>query len=383
MPPAAKSAASKKAPLPVRSKPLVNKARNAPGFKSSSDDLARYYLALTDPFHPDALGAQVPDMFSYPTATFHAEGTIGIDTNAAGIASVLINPHPYLTAVDMTTTSVGSTSMTRYSTNSTYAATPIASMKATLSNFRVVGLGIEIRNLLPPTTATGRVIVATVPVSGIAPGPNSLLNTGPNNNTLLNIITGETSAVTSVTTGITSAILALPGALEYTVQDLITNKLSVQCRPCTPQAFEFRNALNETALTASRTMGQNETYITSTGVIDTTATDTIGTSDSRGFDAILLRFEGLPVSTTGSMEVKYILHYEGTPFVGSVPGMVATAPRKAVVHPVGLNEILGKVFTARNIQIGSGIVGAGMGGYSKGGPMGALTSMAAKLGLQL
>lgn len=38
--------------------------------------LESYHAALVSPFHPLAIGAQVPDLYSYPTSTYHAEGTV-------------------------------------------------------------------------------------------------------------------------------------------------------------------------------------------------------------------------------------------------------------------------------------------------------------------
>jgi len=81
-------------------------------------------------------------------------------------------------------------------------------MTAVFSNYRVVGGGIQIRNLQPPTSATGRVIVAPVPLCGTVPGPSVLgINAMVNANAAF-VIAGVQA--TSNTSGIPSDILELP-----------------------------------------------------------------------------------------------------------------------------------------------------------------------------
>ena len=57
-------------------------------------DLARYYLALTDPFHPGAVGARVPDMFACPTVTRTIRSTFTLTVNASGVAGCVVMPNP-------------------------------------------------------------------------------------------------------------------------------------------------------------------------------------------------------------------------------------------------------------------------------------------------
>jgi len=76
----------------------------------------------------------VPDLYSYPTSTYHAEGTIVVSSNASGVASLALFPHPYCTLIDMTTASVASTGMSQYTTNNPnfYASASLANMTGVL-----------------------------------------------------------------------------------------------------------------------------------------------------------------------------------------------------------------------------------------------------------
>lgn len=79
----------------------------------NTDPLRCYAAAQLDPFCDDAMGCRVPDVFPYPTATYHSEGTIIIKSDTNGMASVLLLPHPFVSTIDMSTTSVLSTGQTQ------------------------------------------------------------------------------------------------------------------------------------------------------------------------------------------------------------------------------------------------------------------------------
>lgn len=61
-----------------------------------------------------------------------------------------------------------------------YTAVPREVLSDKLSNYRTVGVGYEIRNLINQTLCTGRVIGAKVPLINTIPGPTFLGNVAIN-----------------------------------------------------------------------------------------------------------------------------------------------------------------------------------------------------------
>jgi hypothetical protein len=358
--------------------------------KPSNGDasLQSYELALSLPFDKDAIGATVPDMYSYPTATYHAQGTITLSSNATGVSSVLLLPHPFLSLLDMTGASVNTAGMQQY-TNTTvaYAATTQANLAGELTNFRVVGCGYKVRNLLPPTTATGRVIVAPIPVSGLFPGPSLLSSAAGNNNNIAASAIGINTG--SLTNGFGSDILELPAAEEFTVQDIIANSIHLNCQPVTPAAFDFHSALNFIGYNAADNLIGGNAYNIVAGTV-VAGNDSLASENALGWDAYMFRAEGLPVSTSNCLEIEYIIHYEGTPKLPSGAGTLApgSAP-KPHINLLGHMSVLSRVLNRPPIKLASDIVGSGMKGYKSlmsgdfGGALSAGSSIMAKLGLTL
>jgi hypothetical protein len=355
---------------------------------SDESALQSYELALSMPFDKSAIGATVPDMYSYPTATYHAEGTTTLSSNASGVISVLLLPHPFLSMVDMTGTSVNTSGMQQYlNTTVAYAATTQANLAGELTNFRVVGCGYKIRNLLPPTTATGRIIVAPVPVSGLFPGPSLLATAAGNNNNIAAAAIGVNTG--SLTNGFGSDILELPAAEEFTVQDVIANSIHLNCQPVTPAAFDFHNSLNFIGYNAADNLVGGNAYVITTGTI-AAGNDAISSESAIGWDAYMLRAEGLPISVTNCLEIEYVIHYEGTPKLPSGAGTLAPgAAPKPHINLLGHMSVLSRVLNRPPIKLATDIVGRGISGYKAlmsgdlGGAVSAGSSIFAKLGLTL
>jgi len=280
-----------------------------------------YLIALTNPFDPRALGCRVPDQWAFPTATFHTQGTITVTSNGSGVASVLMTPYPFYSLVDCTQTSVtaGNTTMAAYaSTNTVYAATTVANMGAVLSEYRVVAAGIKIRNLMPPTTATGRLLNAHTPCAGPVPGPTKLANIGISNSQMSLLMSGTSFG--AATSGLPSSILQLPDSHEFTAQDIIASEYSFNYKPITPNAFRFRDC-DQTVLTGGIAFGDVAVSTSAPyGNLSTALTvDNIETEDVDGWDNYQLRFEGGPASAN-VFEIEYIFHYEGSPLINTTAG---------------------------------------------------------------
>jgi len=327
--------------------------------ESQITPLTRYAAALCSPFADAAVGAQVPDMYAFPTATYHAEGTIIVQTNASGVASLMLVPHPTFSALDMTTASVSSSGMTQYTATPTaYAAITSNNLNAQLANFRTVGCGYEIRNLLPPTTATGRCIVTPVPVSGQLPGPNALSLSPLTNSYISTEVIGFGTPAAATTVGFASDLLALPLSQEVTMQDLISQELGFSARPIGPSAFDFRSTNAIQFSTTIGVVGGNNETIAISALDPNNSRDNINHETALGWNAFALRFEGCPANTIIA-EIKYVLHIEGTPNLQFGSGIMAPGiGAVSHVNPKGHIDVLTKVLDTPFFQLATKAVGA-------------------------
>jgi hypothetical protein len=349
---------------------------------TDSRELTQYASALSDPFADRSIGARVPDMFSAPTVTYHARGTMTIASSSSGVASLLLTPLPHLSTIDINTTAVNSSGQQGYFYNtSAYQAVTAANLSTNFSSYRVVGAGWKIRNLLPPTSATGRIIIAPAACAGSVPGPAFLNQTAVQNSKLSLDLIG----VTTVTDGYSSDILESPGAAEYTIQDIITNSVTIVSKPLTPQAFSLVNTYTS-SLTGNSIYETGDAFVTvATGLVTSgeNANDRV-----YGWEAFMLRAEGLPPSTTNCFEIQYVLHLEGIPAQVSGAGqMIPAATPVAHVNINGHNAVLSKMLSKPSIKFASDLAISGARGYASGGSSGAglnvLSTLFAKLGMQL
>lgn len=130
--------------------------------------------AVIDPFNTDSYGAQVPDMYPFPTSTTTIKESTSLYSDASGafdfavIGSILGSLYTNNVANGMTLNSSWSVST---------AFTPDASMFGVASptdvlqydKYRVVGFGVRLRSLLVPMTSTGVMVMCTLP------GPDKLI----------------------------------------------------------------------------------------------------------------------------------------------------------------------------------------------------------------
>jgi len=350
-------------------------------------DLECYKMALSNPFSDQAIGAQVPDMFSAPTITYHSHGTIIVGSNASGIASLLLSPNPLLSCIDMTTGSVTTTGQKPYVSNPTmYMAASFTVLAATLASYRVVGCGWKIRNLIPQNTCTGRIIVAPVVLVGTESGPLTLDNVASANYLQANFATGYNAGGTTV--GFSSDILEIPAAFEATLQDVTVDSIGMVSKPVTPMAFNFVNTVLSSQYNAGGSLNAvgSGLYAPGTGLVS--SSENGGDMIQGGWEAFLLRAEGLPASVANCFEIQYTLHLEGTPVYQSGPGLILPAvPMKTHIDITGHNNILSRVLSQPSISFASDLTKAGLNGFSSAGVAGAgvnvMATLFAKMGMQL
>jgi hypothetical protein len=159
--------------------------------RPTSNSKDSFYKALHDPFHPSSLGCQVPDPFPFPTMTFHVHQTTVIGVPSGGTsASVAFLPNPVLSMIDLqhsnnltaTNVSIYTTPMTTYNSTATSAGSAIygaispTALNSVYSDYRLVSWGIKVSNLQPELTATGRLIVAMLPLGNTIPSYPELAN---------------------------------------------------------------------------------------------------------------------------------------------------------------------------------------------------------------
>jgi hypothetical protein len=363
-----------------------------------SMSMSSYKSALIEPFSPNAIGARVPDMFASPTVTYHYKGTATIKSDSNGVASIFLTPVPYATIVAMDNASVQTSSATPLTNNTSrfFAGADPDNIRATLSSARVVGCGFRIRNLLPPNTATGRCIIAPLNICGTVPTAGALKNqqllSGFFVETLTGLNTTSGGGLDTADAHFPSNILEIPTAQEYTIQELISNTITVACKPTAPNAFNFDNS-NDVIVSGSATVTNNGQYFGNEVTSTTGSNNAInkifsGQNAYSGWTAYAVRFEGLPASTSNAVEIEYIGHLEGTPPVGTAAGSITPigAP-VALVDLAGHQSVLSQALNSPAIRLIDESLRSAASGYITGGAAGAginLTKlMMSKLGISL
>jgi len=268
--------------------------------------------ALHNPFDPEALGVRVPDPFNFPTTTSHLHSTTVGDTTAGGNGCCCFLNNPVLTMLDMVrlnsgSISISSSGMTQpFNFQGFYGASSLSALGGLYATERVVCSGIKISNLQPELSATGRIIIAQVPVLDQFPGYSELVAAAPGGDNFSQLLFGqEISALAS------SKLLQLPGAYELAVQDLLHGDVQIVPMYTNSSFFNFRATADNTTYNSTNVVGNDTTYTTSTLVANDISWNDIVTS--AGSAAIIVYWEGMPASTANVLQFEYIMHLEGTP----------------------------------------------------------------------
>lgn len=214
---------------------------------SEDPDVLRYYLALTEPFHPDAVGARVPDMYAAHTATYTVHATHTVTVNSSGAGTIFMFPNviasifaPQGGSSDFQTITWGdntTTTLARWGINDDALA-------AKLDNYRIVGCGMRIANMSSMTNAQGKFIAGTYAIdsswhtkdfqiAGVTMPTNSAATPG---NTM-----ADWGVPTAVNGSFASNLLIqYPGAQLKSAMELGEHCIDIVPRPVDPRAFSFR-----------------------------------------------------------------------------------------------------------------------------------------------
>jgi len=305
-----------------------------------------FYAALTCPFDPNVLGVQVPDPFPYPTQVFHVHQTtvIGNATNNPGTGCVAFLPNPCLSLIDIgqanigniTASTIKTTPFTRYAPlvptitgNAILGAVTPTALSDVFADYRVVSWGIKISNLMPELVATGRIIIAQIPLGDTIPSyPNLVSALQP---VALESIFGIDPPFLG-----TSNILELPTGFQITAQDLLHGDLECGGMYSSADYWDFKTTREIGKLNVGGSPG---TIFTGDDVAVATSglNYGIGYKDMtrcRGGSAIVIYFEGMPGNQIENFfQVETIYHLEGTPNFSSISNnaLVSSTARKIAV----------------------------------------------------
>jgi len=318
-----------------------------------SDDERKYEYALTKPFNVRARGAQVPDLYSFPTETVHVECTMALSTDNNGNLSFLYNPSLLYTllvfngsAVAGSNNAVDASYINSVNTVVTisgakfYGATTAASLSSRYSDYRVVGAGLQIKPLVSYTNAPGKLMYSMTP-SAEHTGPSLIVMSQGAAPTAANVAGVYGVPWDASSNQISSALLLDPVSGEISLTELIQKtNLEVSIRHSGPGAFEFRNTNNAT-INGYVISGDN---VTGSG-FNSTATSTNASLDSNalltgGWSSFAMRGQGL-VTNTAVLECRVVFHLEGSPTTGATVGL-AGATSKVLVKPLSFFNVLAR-----------------------------------------
>jgi hypothetical protein len=264
--------------------------------------------SLRNPFDQASLGVRVPDMYSFPTVTYHLHGE-EILASSTGVGSVAFFPNPLNSLLDIqkdlnSTSSISSGSMQTFNPVM-YAATTPNGLSAGMSTYRVASWGIKISTLLPELNATGRLVVATVPTLQNTPHPYTLGSLAAGGSYATPLMLGSTAQGYS-----TASLLNLPTAKEFTFADLARGDIEICGQYLDPAYFMFKSTSISNTVSSTIAVGEQATFVAGleTAVVNPES------SQMGGGVAIIIYYEGVPINTS-ALVVEYIYHLEGTPVI--------------------------------------------------------------------
>lgn len=331
---------------------------------STNLEVKRYFLALTNPFHPDATGAK-STVFNYrDTSVRCIRWKAVVFTRANMPIQVILQPNPCFYGHCSVNTSPAYASMQNLLgpvqiVQATGTAgmngalvdqdrSPITSLPIiadSLTNFRVVGGGYKVRSLLGANQT--QVVATHVPVlvqnsdlsyqdvQGAPPGsPNNLYS----NNSANYWMPGGAGSdfVQQSIFGMNidrQSLLTLPDCRNFTSFDVQMNEFCYNFQPVSPEAFEFHD------------LGTDQPKMTNNSGASVGPTDVLdwdfsngtvarpsrrGATDVAGWSGGFLQAVTASGGELSSFEIEYILHVEGFPrsqgSVGRSTGGVSTPP---------------------------------------------------------
>ncbi len=306
-------------------------------------DLTQYHLALTDPFHPGAVGAKVPDQYATPTITQTVRASLTLTANSAGEIGALVFPNPvastYLYAgngSDFSTITWGDNTTT---TQARWGVDP-TTFASKFDNYRIVGYGIRVTGLSSMTNASGKFIMGSYPVQSkwvTKDFPVGGVTMATNAN--FTHIATETDWGMPVASGShrPSLLVNLPGSTVVSAIEAAENVYEITPRISSPEALNWRDSGD--SVIGTDIVGQ-------TGApLNSVTTGSAGYLELNGFEAAYVYYTG-GVASTSSIDLEVIYHLEGKPNLntGSTQAITGIVPQNAVapspVKPIGMLKVV-------------------------------------------
>jgi len=125
-------------------------------------------VAISNPFSEQAVGAKLPDENSTKSVAVTIRDTFTMATDANGRADCAVGPNVALATYTHAATS-GSAGVNTWAAGQTL--TDVAAYQAAFDKFRIVGWGLKVTNLEPPTTQSGYFRIITCPESPTSTAP--------------------------------------------------------------------------------------------------------------------------------------------------------------------------------------------------------------------
>jgi hypothetical protein len=307
---------SKVKPAQLISAPKARRVNVIGQYNPDQGAAEQFRTALTSPFDPSAIGARIPDEFSFPTETAHVTCPITVTTDANGDFDFAMFPHPVWSFLcGMGTTSGGSAASSSLIAGSVPASTTygsaltLSTLAGRYGNYRVVGYGLRLKNLESYNNVTGKLYVAQQPSPLMLA---SAITTGATKAGLY----GYNDVPYDGTAGIPTSIITLPMAQEFAMPEvMMQGNLEVHGRITGSAYTQWRE-------TANSGSGPDLTVNDTTEVLEA-----LGTSG--GWSTILLRGTGLKASDA-SLSIELIYHLEGTPAISSSTTLTGGNSRSVV-----------------------------------------------------
>lgn len=318
-------------------KKKVNKTAKVQRSLKSDDTLAKYFLALTDPFHPGAVGAKVPDQYSCPTITQTVRASFTITANSSGNAGLLVLPNVIAsvacfngTCGDFSTITWGDNTAT---TQARWGVDP-STFAAKMDNYRIVGYGVRMTGLSSMTNASGKFILGTYPITTNwatkdFPVGGTTMATNANNTQFK--AWSSWGVPTSGSTLTPALLVNLPGSRVVSAIEASENLFEINPRLSTPEAMNFRSSgdsLSGFDQVPGATTGGDASYL-----------------HVAGHEASYIYYTG-GVASTSTFDIELIYHLEGKPSLstGTTQAVVSVVPSQtqaaSPVQPVGMLKVL-------------------------------------------
>lgn len=280
-----------------------------------------YSHAVISPFDGEALGAQVPDPYGFPTSTTHFRVNTSIYPDALGNFDFIVQPNLLATVYTNNSGSIiGMPSDNNYTnTYCTVTNTPNItgngqsgrpSMSGIVSysdlsdladQFRIVGMGVRFESEMLPTAATGTLSICSNPCNPMIPTAEWFQNAGngaagSGRAAILNYLNFPQKDNDNYTS---TQIITYPTGMKMTALDWHNSGLEWETKIVSSEAYNWRDGSNTTS-NAATTLNQNMGDF-----IVTTSTSGIGSVKERsyyingGFSYLVVRGVGFPHEPEG------------------------------------------------------------------------------------